>query len=138
MLAAKKAAFERHVDIRILVEDGHDVEHAGAAPDQSAQCLVIASRSWSAMPTSFRPFLLLQTGHFPRSNWVHSAGLVDFENPAKSAPYAVYFSGALQAGSGRPGSRAGALTLPVSGAGIWIYFPPHLSSSGFAHWGGLR
>lgn len=92
--ALQRAAFERHVHIRILVADGHYVQSqaprltnllktlghrieimVSAAHEFPASALVVADRQHFL----FRP------------NSVRSVGLVGFENPSKSVPYASTF-----------------------------------------------
>lgn len=92
--ALQKAAFERHVHIRILVEDGHYVSTQAPRLTNLLKTLghrveIVVSDAHEFPANSF---VVADRQHFLfRPNSVHSAGMLNFENPAKSAPYANTF-----------------------------------------------
>lgn len=92
--ALQKAAFERHVHVRILVEDGHYVNTQAPRLTNLLKTLghrveIVVSDAHEFPATSFA---VADRQHFLfRPNSVHSAGSLYFGNPAKSVPYADTF-----------------------------------------------
>ncbi len=92
--ALQKAAFERHVHVRILVEDGHYVNTQAPRLTNLLKTLghrveIVVSEAHEFPANAFA---VADRQHFLfRPNSVHSAGMLNFENPAKSAPYANTF-----------------------------------------------
>ena len=129
--------------MRILVEDGHYVSTQAPRLTNLLKTLghrveIVVSDAHEFPANSF---VVADRQHFLfRPNSVHSAGLLDFENPAKSAHLTqiLFRCFGSKAGSGYSRKRWGS-DPAVSGAGDLDILSASLSfCPGFAHWGGLR
>ena len=92
--ALHKAAVERHVRVRILVEDGHYVTTQAPRLTNLLKTLghrieIVVSDAHEFPANSW---VVVDRQHFLfRPNSVHSNGSLEFENASKSVPYADTF-----------------------------------------------